>query len=152
MSRILIGVFLLLVAVGHANAQARLEAHTPATDTSKVVVGPRIFTAPELDSLKKTGAHVDSLIFYPPYIRITRGESYDLTKLFILALDAEGKRVYRAPLTIEMDAFIASLGANSVMGYSEGKARLRIISLLPRRGKDSSAAADLEVEVTPWPN
>ena len=146
---------LLAVLAIEAHAQQgtqRLEAHTPMNDTSGVVISPRIFTALELDSLKKSGNHVDSLIVYPPTIYVTEGGSYELNKLYLLALDSAGQRVYRAPLTIEILSFNVSLGTERLMGFREGTANLRITSLLPRKGGEASVGVELNVVVTPWPN
>ncbi len=150
--RILLTLFVLALTAHAQQRLQRLEAHTPATDTSRVIVSPRIFTAPELDSLIKAGNHVDSLVVYPARIYVTEGGSYKLNQLFVLAIDSAGQRVYRAPLAIELASFNASLGTEGLFGFREGTANLRITSLLPRKGGKTSVGVELDVIVTPWPN
>jgi len=150
--RILALLFLSLAGVRAQENGQRLEAHTPASDTSRVVVSPRIFTAPELDSLIEAGNHVDSLIIYPPRIYVTEGGSFELNQLYLVALDAMGQRVYRAPLRIEVASFNASLGTERLMGFREGQTSLRITSLLPRKGGETSVGVEIDVFITPWPN
>ena len=146
-------ILLAFVAGAHAQERVqRLQAHTPATDTSRVVIAPRIFGASELDSLIKAGEHVDSLIVYPPAIYVTEGGSYELNQLYLLALDSMGQRVYRAPLRIEVASFNASLGTERLMGFREGQANLRITSLLPQKGGKTNVGVEISVVIMPWPN
>ena len=152
-STTLVITLLLLLPTG-ASSQSRgtiLQAHT-AIDTTRFTVGPSLFSRTVLDSMIKADNHVDSLVVYPSTIRVTEGGSYELKDLYVLAIDSKGAPVSGAPLSLELKAFNCTFGTERIMGFRQGKATMRITSLLPRKGKDTKTAVDIEVEVTSWPN
>lgn len=147
-------VTLLLLLSTTASAQSRgtiLQAHT-AVDTTRFTVGPSLFSKTVLDSMIDADNHVDSLVVYPAVIRVTEGGSYELKNLYVLAIDSKGAPVAGAPLSLELKAFNCTFGTERIMGFRQGKATMRITSLLPRKGKETMTAVDIAVEVTSWPN
>lgn len=152
LSRIVLSILIgIILTTGLVRAQTKLQAHT-AVDTLGFTVGPRLFGKAELDSLTKAGAHVDSLVVYPSTIRVTEGGSYELKNLYVIAIDAQGQRVPKAPLELQLKAFNCTLGTERIMGFREGQAKLRVISLLPRKEGKTRTGAEVDIEVTKWPN
>lgn len=146
-------ICLSVLSLSVADAQSRgttLEAHT-AVDTLGFTVGPRLFTAPVLDSLIEAGVHVDTLVVYPPTIYVTEGGSYKLADMYVTAIDSEGKLVQKAPLTLELKSFNCSFGTDRIVGFRPGKSTMRVTSLLPRKGGKTRTGVEIAVEVTPWP-
>ena len=145
-------IFLLLIPLcGTVSSQTVLQAHT-AIDTLGFTVGPRLFQQTHIDSLAKADVHVDSLIAYPSTIRVTEGASFELNKMYVIAIDSGGQRVPGAPLQIELKAFNCTLGTERIMGFRRGTAKLLITSLLPRKEGKTRTGVEIDVEVTPWPN
>ena len=147
---------LLLVALSLTTVSAQkrgtiLLART-AGGAVRFTVGPNLFGSVEIDSLIRADVHVDSLIVYPPIIRVTEGGSYELKKLFVLAIDSKGIPVAKAPLELELNAFNCSFGLDRIMGFRRGQAKMKIISLLPRKEGKTKTGVEITVEVTPWPN
>ena len=140
----------ILLLPQSTSAQTILQAHTPV-DTLGFTVGPNLFTKSDLDSLVKADVHIDSLVVYPSVIRVTEGGSFQLKNMYVIAIDSKGERVTRAPLELELNAFNCTLGTERIMGFSRGKARLRITSLVPRHDKKTRTGVEIGVEVTPWP-
>jgi hypothetical protein len=140
-----------LLIGGSAWTQTILQAHTPV-GTLGFTVGPRLFSKAVIDSLAKADHHVDSLVVYPSTIRVTEGGSFELSKLYVLAIDSKGERVTKAPLELELKAFNCTLGTERIMGFRQGSAKLQIRSLLPRHDKKSKTAVEIGVVITSWPN
>ncbi len=146
---LLAAVFLLPAGPG-VRAQSRpqrLDAATPASDTSRISINPRVFTSGRLDSLMEAGVRVDSLGAYPPKIWILEGGSFELRDLHVRAADADGNVVYGAPITLELGSMVATLGLDRIMGYRPGEAELTISSVLPRRDGESTATTVVDIEV-----
>lgn len=142
---------IVLTSFGMVSSQTKLQAHT-AIDTLGFTVGPRLFKQAAVDSMASADGHVDSLVVYPSSIRVTEGGSYELKQLYVVAIDSGGQSVPGAPLELELKAFNCTLGTERIMGFREGTAKLRITSLLPRKGGKTRTAVEIDVEVTSWPN
>lgn len=147
-------IILSLLLQTTAPAQKRgtvLQART-AVGRMGFIVGPSLFKKAAIDSMVAAENHVDSLVVYPSIIRVTEGGSYELKKLYVLAIDSKGAPVAGAPLSLELKAFNCTLGTERIMGFRKGTASMRITSLLPRKGKETKTAVDIAIEVTAWPN
>jgi hypothetical protein len=92
-------IILSLLFQTTAPAQKRgtvLQART-AVGRVGFIVGPSLFAQTAIDSMIEAESHVDSLIVYPSTIRVTEGGSYELKKLYVLAIDSKGAPVAGAP-------------------------------------------------------
>ncbi len=119
-----------------ADAPQRVEARAPMG--AKLVTGERLFSAPELDSLRRAGARVATIVAEPTTIGLRPGERYRLDNIAVTARDARGALVPDAPMTIELASEGIRLDGTTLMVLHGCAGKLVIRSLLP--GNDGSYA------------
>lgn len=114
------------------NVEARLDGGTI------IDVAPRLFSAPELDSLQRVGAVPDSFAVTPDTLVLAPGEATPLTRLGVDAHTSTGERILSLPIMITLDSDVAALDADSLRGLRAGETTLWVRSLVgatddPRR-------------------
>ena len=135
MHRTLIVVGALLItacAAGDAGHETtRIEGRTAAVANGAALYALRLWTAPELDSLRRAGVRIDSIAVAPLELRMRRGDRVPLSNLSVVALDAAGRPVPAAPIVLEIDATTIALTPLEVVARARGRSTVRIRSLLP---------------------
>ena len=126
--------------VDHASTEhdaARIEGRTAAVADGASLYALRLWTAPELDSLDRSGLRVDSLAVAPAELRMRRGQRLPLSTLDVVALDAAGRAIPGAPIVLEVDTVAVVLTPEDVVARASGRSMLRVRSLLPGRNGDA---------------
>jgi hypothetical protein len=112
------------------NAEARL------AQGAIVEAAPRLFTAPELDSLQRIGAVPATFAVTPDTLFLTAGEAVPLTRLGFEARTAEGEPLPSLPILLTLDADIAAIESDSLRGVRSGETVLWVRSLVGRDDRD----------------
>ena len=112
------------------NAEARLAQGTI------IEAAPRLFTAPELDSLQRVGAVPVTFDVSPDTIVLAPGEAVPLTRLAFDARNAEGEPLPSMPVLLTLDSDIAAIESDSLRGVRVGESVLWVRSLVGRDDGD----------------
>jgi hypothetical protein len=111
-------------------AEARVIAGTIAE------AAPRLFSAPELDSLQRVGPLPDSIAVSPDTIVLAPEEAIPLARIGLEVRSAEGEQILALPVLLTLDADLADIEADSLRGVRPGETNLWVRSLIGRADDD----------------
>jgi hypothetical protein len=99
-----------------------------------VEIAERVWSAPELDSLRKIALLPESLVVIPQAIRLRVGDSFDVVALAIVAFDSTGRAIEGAPVRIDLEQGILASRGRILEALRVGETELVVSALLPRPG------------------
>jgi len=113
-----------------------LHAEARLAQGAIVEAAPRLFTAPELDSLQRIGDVPATFDVNPDTLVIAPGEAVPLTRLGFDARNAVGEQLLALPILLTLDSDIAAIEPDSLRGVRTGETVLWIRSLVNRNDTD----------------
>ena len=108
------------------NAEARVAGGTIAE------AAPRLFSAPELDSLQRFGPLPDSIAVSPDTIILAPDEAVPLSRIGLDVWTADGDQILDLPILLTLDGDIADIEGDSLRGVRQGASDLWVRSLIGR--------------------
>jgi hypothetical protein len=108
------------------NAEARVAGGTIAE------AAPRLFSAPELDSLQRVGPLPDSIAVSPDTIVLAPDEAVPLSRIGLDIRTTTGDQILDLPILLTLDGDIADIEADSLRGVRPGESTLWVRTLIGR--------------------
>lgn len=108
------------------NAEARIFEGTI------IESAPRLFNAPELDSLQRLGAIPVTFTVTPDTVVLAPGEAIALSRLGFDARTASNEPIPELPILLTLDTDIAAIESDSLRGLRNGEGILWARSLVGR--------------------
>lgn len=135
------GICALLLAAGcgadaEPPAEPVLNAEARLAQGAIVETAPRLFSAPELDSIQRAGRVPATFSVTPDTIVLAPGEAVALTRLGFDARTAEGDPLTALPVLLTLDTDIAAIETDSLRGVRIGETILWVRSLVGRADTD----------------
>jgi hypothetical protein len=121
-------------------AEPALNAEARVAEGTIVEAAPRLFSAPELDSLQRIGPVPDSIAVSPDTIVLAPDEAVPLSRIGLDARTAAGEQILALPVLLTLDADVADIEADSLRGVRTGESMLWVRSLIGRPEGDRGEA------------
>jgi hypothetical protein len=143
--------FLTLSIVAACGADAEPPAEPVLNAEARLVQGiivetaPRLFSAPELDSLRRIGNVPATFSVTPDTIVLAPGQAVALTRLGFDARTAGGEPLPALPILLTLDTDIAAIEFDSLRGVRIGESVLWVRSLVGRAETDRGQPVQLIV-------
>lgn len=113
-----------------------LNAEARVAEGTIVESAPRLFSAPELDSLQRVGPIPDSIAVTPDTIVLAPDEAVPLARIGLDIRSAAGDQILALPVSITLDTDIADIETDSLRGVRPGHGLLWVRSLIGKAEGD----------------